>query len=60
MERNKKIETPLENAINQLKTALQCIYSDPNTALKLIGAAKSNLDIGAIALHIHLYHPVRR
>ncbi len=60
MKRNLKIEQPLQNAIKQLELAMQCIYSHPRAALKLINAAKNNTDIGAIALHIHIGDPVRR
>ena len=60
MECNKKIEQPLQKAIDQLKMAMRHIYSDPQTALKLISAAKDNTDIGAIALHVHLGHSVKR
>ncbi len=60
MKRNMKIEEPLQSAVKQLKLVMQCIYSDPQTALKLISAAKCNTDIGAIALHVHIGDPVKR
>lgn len=60
MERNEKIEQPLQKAIDQLKMAMRTIYSDPRGALKLISAAKDNTDVGAIALHVHIGDPVKR
>ena len=60
MKRNIKIEIALQSAIKQLELAMQCIYSRPRAALKLISAAKDNTDVGAIALHIHIGDPVKR
>jgi len=58
--RNLKVEQAIHAASGQLDLIMRTMYSDPKTALKLMNAAKDNIDIGAIALHIHIGHLVKK